>query len=116
MLDQSMPRAALLVQGGDKDGESIPLGDGSIVIGRSALNDIEVDAPGISRQHAVITGTSSGYTIADLDSRNGTFVNGERIGQEARRLRTWDRIELGGMETHWVFMMSDETIDIRRPE
>ena len=116
MLDQTMPRAVLLVQGGDKDGESIPLADGSFVIGRSALNDIEVDAPGISRQHAVITGGSAGYTVADLDSRNGTFVNGERIGQEPRQLRTWDRIELGGMETHWVFMMSDETIDVPRPK
>ena len=78
--------------------------------------DIAIDAPGISPQHAVITGGPSGYTIADLESRNGTFVNGERIGQEARQQRIWDRIELGGMETHWVFMMSDETIDVRRPE
>ena len=113
-MEGFIPRAALLVQGGPDDGNSIPLAEGSTVIGRSKLNDITVDEPGISRQHAVINGGSKGFTIADLGSRNGTFVNGERIGQEPRELLLYDRIELGGMDTHWVFMLSEETIDFPR--
>ena len=111
----STPRAVLLVQGGPGEGSTIPLPEGTSVIGRTSLNDITVDEPGISRQHTAIRGDESGFWISDLGSRNGTFVNGNRVGQEPQRLRNWDRIELGGMTTHWIFMESQDTIDVPRP-
>ena len=56
---------------------------GSVIrIGRTAGNDIPLDHHGISREHAVITHDSDGYYIADLSSRNGTFVNGRPIGNK----------------------------------
>ena len=87
------------------------------MMGRAALNDIVVEEPGVSRQHAGIRGDSGGYWIADLGSRNGTFVNGERVGDDPRRLLNYDRIELGGVgtQTHWLFMESQMTVDIPRP-
>ena len=83
-------------------------------MGRAPLNDIVLDEPGVSRQHAGIRGDSEGYWIADLGSRNGTFVNGERVDVGPRRLRNFDRIALGGVNTpvHWVFMESQATISI----
>ena len=108
----TVPRAALMVQGGPAEGRMVPLSDGTTTIGRTSLTDIVVDEAGVSRQHAVIRGDSEGFWISDLGSRNGTFVNEARVGQEPQRLRNWDRIELGGMTTHWVFMESQETVEV----
>ena len=112
---RSVPRAVLLVQGGPDEGKMISLFDGVTSIGRSLLNDVVVDEPRVSRQHAAIQIDADGFWISDLDSRNGTFVNEMRIGQERQRLSHWDRIQLGGKDTRWVFMESQETIDVPKP-
>ena len=52
---------------------------GSASIGRSATNDIQISEGHISRAHAVVTSRDGAFIIEDLDSVNGTFVNGERI-------------------------------------
>ena len=110
------PQAVLFVRGGTNDGDSIPLTEGMTMIGRSEFNDIEIDADGVSRQHAAIRRDSKGFWISDLGSKNGTFVNGDEVANEPRLLANWDRIELGGMETHWVFMESRDTVEIPRPK
>ena len=113
----SAQEAILLVRGGPDEGSSIDLRAGMLIIGRAPLNDIVLDQPGVSRQHAVIRGDPEGYWLADLGSRNGTYVNGENVGVEPRRLSNFDRIELGGTNTtvRWVFMESQATVDIPRP-
>ena len=86
-----------MVQGGVNEGSTIPLPDGMFMIGRSSINDMVVDEPGVSRQHAGIRGGADGYWISDLGSRNGTFVNGEQVAQEPRRLCNFDRIEFDSL-------------------
>ncbi|HEY1324797.1 MAG TPA: ATP-binding cassette domain-containing protein, partial [Streptosporangiaceae bacterium] len=49
-------------------------------IGRAPDNDIVVSDLSVSRHHAELRRTPSGYQIADLDSHNGTFVNGQQVG------------------------------------
>jgi ABC transport system ATP-binding/permease protein len=49
-------------------------------IGRAPDNDIVVSDLSVSRHHAELRRTASGYQIVDLDSHNGTFVNGQQIG------------------------------------
>ena len=112
-----MPEAVLLVRGGQDEGSTLALAQGMTTIGRAPLNDIVFDHPGVPRQHAGIRGDTEGYWIADLGSRNGTYINGENIGAQPRLLRNFDRIELGGTGTsvHWVFMESQSTIDMPRP-
>ena len=52
----------------------------TITIGRSSTNDVTLTDMSVSRQHAQIVRSDNGrYTITDLNSRNGTFVNGQRI-------------------------------------
>ena len=106
--------AVLMVRGGPDEGNSIPLSGGMIMIGHAPLNDIVLEQPGVSRQHAGIRGDSEGYWIADLGSRNGTYVNGEQLGAEPRRLKNFDRIELGATDssTHYVYMESQSPMDI----
>ena len=51
----------------------------SATIGRSASNDIQIAEGHISRTHAVVTCRDRQFLIDDLDSVNGTYVNGERV-------------------------------------
>jgi hypothetical protein len=51
--------------------------------------------PTVSNTHAIVISREGGYSIADLGSRNGTFVNGDRLGSQAQTLRHGDKIQLG---------------------
>ena len=51
----------------------------TIDIGRDIAADIVLDSPAVSRTHARVEQTDSGYQLIDLNSANGTFVNGERV-------------------------------------
>jgi hypothetical protein len=65
-------------------------------LGRSEDNQIQIARPGVSRRHALIVATPSGFTIKDLQSQNGTFVNGDRITE--RPLVDGDCILIGNAE------------------
>jgi serine/threonine-protein kinase len=63
-------------------------------LGRDLRFDIRPRDSEVSRQHAVITFDGTGFTLRDLNSSNGTFVNGERVEIE-RPLRHGDVIQIG---------------------
>jgi hypothetical protein len=71
----------------------LPLVYGSNILGRNPENAIYIEDPKLSSQHAELFVSSERYTITDLNSRNGTFVNGERITQ--CDLYEGDRIQIG---------------------
>jgi DNA-binding winged helix-turn-helix (wHTH) protein len=68
--------------------------EGPNVIGRESDATIQIDARGVSRHHARILVARDVATIEDLDSKNGTHVNGRRIAT-AVRLSDGDEISLG---------------------
>jgi hypothetical protein len=86
--------AVLVVLQGPSTGMRIPLG-ASTRIGRAPDNDVVIGLPRVSSRHALISATESGHVIADQDSTNGTWVNGERIVQP-QLLRPGDVIAVGG--------------------
>ncbi len=51
----------------------------SLTLGRDASNTVTLESPQVSPFHAVIGRDGTGYTLTDLDSTTGTFVNGSRI-------------------------------------
>jgi pSer/pThr/pTyr-binding forkhead associated (FHA) protein len=55
----------------------------SWIIGSDAACDVVVLQPKVSRRHCRLTDTGDGYTLEDLGSSNGTYVNGERISATA---------------------------------
>lgn len=63
-------------------------------VGSLETNDVVVDGDGVSRAHAVLERFGDTWCVRDLGSRNGTFVNGERIIGE-RALHSGDEILLG---------------------
>jgi hypothetical protein len=72
---------------------SFPLGRDTYTLGRHRNNDIVISDPKVSSFHARIDRGSEGFTLIDLKSRNGTFLNGRRI--ETGALSTGDEVRLG---------------------
>ena len=65
-----------------------------LTVGTLESNDVVVDADGVSRVHAAFERFGDAWCVRDLGSRNGTFVNGDRIIGE-RALHSGDEIVLG---------------------
>jgi hypothetical protein len=88
--------------------ELVVLESDRLTLGKDPSNDIVLDAdPTVSRLHAVMERFAAGWTIRDLSSRNGTFVNRERVLSQCR-LRAGDEIRLG---TTRLLFRSDEAVD-----
>jgi ABC transport system ATP-binding/permease protein len=83
------------------DGQRIPVGS-SLTIGRDPSSDIQLASNAASRRHAEIGRTDQEWWIADLDSRNGTRLNGEMLVGERRRLRSGDTITIAGQTMRFV--------------
>ena len=67
---------------------------GSMTVGRGPGCDISLSDPAVSRSHVEVRVEGSTVVVEDLDSANGTAVNGEPI-DSARRLESGDVIEIG---------------------
>lgn len=98
---ESMGIATLLAE----NGKAFPVADGTVVLGRNSsslnvkndidLTDLDVKKI-VSRRHAMIQRKDNDFMLHDLDSRNGTFVNGERLSSaQPHKLVPGDAIEFG---------------------
>jgi DNA-binding winged helix-turn-helix (wHTH) protein len=78
------------------DGQALPLRGRETVVGRAPDAQVRLDLPGISRRHARITITEDRAVVEDLQSKNGTFVRGERIA-EPRTAMSGDELGFGSV-------------------
>lgn len=78
------------------DGKRHELDKRKAVIGRSRDCDVQVADPNVSRRHAELRQEGATYWLVDLDSTNGTEVNGRRL--KRAKLRPGDRITVGSTE------------------
>ncbi len=83
-------------------GESIYLTHDRFVIGRHPNCDLTLPEVGISRQHAEIIAKDGQYFVADMGSSNGTYLNGQPLGNRYQNLQDGDQLQLGKM-THFRF-------------
>jgi diguanylate cyclase (GGDEF)-like protein len=103
-------KPALVFLSGELIAVPIPLEREEVILGRALEADVRINDTQVSRQHARIiaapseSGVSMEYVLNDLDSRNGTFINGRRIKHE--RLENGDKITIG--ETILRFDLLDE--------
>jgi pSer/pThr/pTyr-binding forkhead associated (FHA) protein len=84
----------LTVRRGPQPDQSYELSRETVTLGRDITNDIAINDPEVSRHHARLTHTGTGYVIEDLRSTNGTFVNQQRLAAP-RALNSGDQIGLG---------------------
>jgi len=93
MTSQSTERPFVATLTAD-DGVMHPLLEETSTIGRTAVNSIALRDPSVSAKHAQIIRGADGFTIEDLGSRNGTYVNSEKLS-EKRLLAEGDLLRLG---------------------
>lgn len=74
--------------------EHVSLTEGVTVLGRDPEADVTINVSGVSRLHARIRVTAAGATVEDLDSKNGTFLKGQRLAGVSS-LQDSDEIRLG---------------------
>lgn len=101
VTDPGTPRIEV-VRGADALGP-IVLTPGALLVGRDPEADLQLQVSGVSRKHARITVALGGdVEVADLGSKNGTFVNGRRV--ERASLRDGDELRFGEavVRVQWV--------------
>lgn len=80
-----------------------------ITIGRGHDNDVRIDDPYVGRHHCQIVQHDNGmFAIVDINSTNGTFVNGRRVFGEAQ-LQPYDSVTIGNTTLPWVEYFSPKT-------
>jgi transcriptional regulator with GAF, ATPase, and Fis domain len=100
-------RPRLLVLSGPLKDSTIPLPEGEITIGREASNGIAVADPSVSRRHCAVLGQDGKFQVRDLDSRNGTLVNG--AGVQEHCLQHGDEIAAG--DSSFLFLIGEEDLE-----
>ncbi len=93
-------RATLTVRLPDGHVRTLALSRDPLTIGRHPTNQLVVDVPTVSAEHAIVEYRAGVYRLVDRGSRNGTFVNGQR--SDAIDLKDGDLIRLGEMGSNAV--------------
>ncbi|MFQ5411729.1 MAG: FHA domain-containing protein [Phycisphaerae bacterium] len=97
--------ASLKITSGEKAGSHYPLAKRPLTGGRDPARDIQILDPKVGRRHFQIRMRDADYVVVDFQSRNGVYVNGEKINVE-QTLRDGDEILIG--DTRLVFSISDD--------
>jgi len=97
-------RPRLLVIAGPAKDSTIPLPDGEATLGRDPTNAVPVPDASVSRKHCLLRREDDRFQIKDLDSRNGTLVNGQAVKEQW--LRHGDEIATG--DSVFLFLLEDD--------
>ena len=92
--EKSKAAQLTIISGAENVGKSFSLNGSAITIGRSHNNLVILKDVKVSRQHAEVKLHGDDYIILDLNSSNGTKVNGDKIREQI--LQTNDEIQIGG--------------------
>jgi Nif-specific regulatory protein len=101
----------LLTISGTKAGTVQPLSESVLSIGRDDTNQICLIDPTVSRRHCTVQKSGTQYELLDLDSHNGTFVNGIPIHRKL--LEHGDSIHIGQLELLYLEREGDPTTSSR---
>jgi DNA-binding winged helix-turn-helix (wHTH) protein len=100
----------LLAQNGPLQGQIWPINK-EIIIGRDPLCDIVINDRQVSRKHAKVENqNNNGNSLADLNSKNGTLLNGEYV-EGPTPLKDGDEIIIGLVQ-EFLFVSSDATLPL----
>ena len=93
------------------DGEKIPITHWENIIGRSKSSDIRIQSDSISNTHALLIKKEKGWFIKDLNSNNGTYINGKSI--KTSNITEEDDIRLG--ETIATIIPENQNLTFKNP-
>lgn len=89
-------QAFLVITSGEQRGTFIRLAGNPLTFGRAASVDFKLDDGRVSRRHFEVSRTTEGYSIHELQTTNGVFVNGERTSKQL--LENQDTIHVGSTD------------------
>ena len=98
---------SLFVFRGNNQGMRFELEADALSLGREAGNDIQLHDTEVSRRHAELKRSEQTFTLTDLGSSNGTYVNGKRI--DSHLLANGDEVQMGGSMMLYT-CLSDESM------
>ncbi len=99
----TVSRATLTVRLADGRVRTLALSRDPLTIGRHPTNQLVIDVPTVSSEHAIIEYRAGVYHLVDRGSRNGTFVNSQRV--DAVDLKDGDLIRLGELGSNAVTLI-----------
>jgi len=99
-IAQSQEKAMLIINRGSNLGSRFLITSQGASVGRSSSSDVFLDDVTVSRSHAKIESTSSGFSLKDSGSLNGTYVNNSSVTEHA--LHSGDQIQIG--KFHLLFV------------
>ena len=114
MVDRSGDGPVLISQTGPLQGQRWLLGEADFIIGRDDDVDLVVPERQVSRNHALIRYVSGSYVIQDLESKNGTYVNGVQI-QEPTTLQDGDSIQVA-LACEIIFVGTEATLPLSKSD
>ena len=89
---------AIFVQGSDQ--QTLSLNHTPYTVGRKVDRDLVIADPRVSREHASIVSENGEFFVVDLNSKHGTFVNGEKV--DRHKLQRNDRLEFGARDIAYL--------------
>jgi two-component system, cell cycle response regulator len=99
-------RSFLMVVAGEDAGRLVPFSGEEIVIGRATSCGLVLPDPGVSRRHARIARRGMSFVLEDLESKNGTFVDGADV--VSRELRPGESFQIGPSALVRLSIMTEE--------
>ena len=99
-IAQSQDKAMLIINRGSNLGSRFLITSQGASLGRSSSSDVFLDDVTVSRSHAKIESTSSGFALKDSGSLNGTYVNNSSVTELI--LHSGDQIQIG--KFHMLFV------------
>ncbi len=95
----------LTIVAGEPLGATFPLTNAVYTMGRHRDNSIRLTDVGVSGHHARVYRGPDGYVVEDLKSRNGIWINGDRVYHAV--LKHGDRLQLGGTDLDYTVLFGD---------
>jgi pSer/pThr/pTyr-binding forkhead associated (FHA) protein len=86
-------QAKIMVYLNNKQELCVPITESGASIGRDPGNVVQLPMPAVSKQHAMVRLTPIGWQVRDLKSRNGLYVNDQKVGESL--LKSGDCITIG---------------------
>jgi hypothetical protein len=101
----------LIVYEGELEGQRWVIERSQVTLGRGSDCDVVLPERQISRYHARIERDDGGYVLHDLGSKNGTYVNGQEVGDRPYRLKDGDEIQIA-LCVRMGFVGADATLPL----
>jgi len=103
--------AILLVQEGNSNRPQWELRKDTVIIGRGDDCDVVINDRQVSRHHAKLVREKDQYRLSDMDSKNGTFLNGTPVTSGAKVLEDGDQIGIA-LSTRLIFVGKGATVPL----